>query len=165
MALQSTLRLEVRLKNRSSTDSAMDQDFCSVPHVNEQAEILEQMEEELKMIAPFCPDGEKAFERLLELLDKLLDVRSAADTALRPDQDSKDADLCHSAPHLLQLQRGLEKQKEENRMLRQELEEAEEENEKLLALKSMTESQAATLQRNMQSRHIQLEDQSEWKDT
>lgn len=139
----------------------MDQDFCSIPDLSDQADVLEMMFVEFNRIAPFCPDGEKTFERLLELLGKLLSARSAADADLHADQEEKEPDVCDHAPHLMQLQRQLEKYKEDNRLLNRLLHESEEDVVKQQAEKSMVREQAATLQKEMHSRHNELKDQSE----
>lgn len=144
----------------------MAQVFCSDPDMEQQqALILEQMEQEFQKIAPFCPDGEKAFERLLQLLDKLLSIRSAADACPEPEHGTDlDSDPGHEQHELmLRLQREVEEQKVQVRTLRQQLDEAEEENVKLLADKSDSEKQTASLQRHMHSIRNQLEDQSELK--
>jgi chromosome segregation ATPase len=140
----------------------MEQVFCSESVVIDQRLVLEQIEQELAAISPLCPDGEKTFERLLQLLDKLLTARNeAADKGC----DSSESDEDHQSDSLsqvvLQLRHQLEEAKAQIRKSHQQLAEAEDENQKLLNDHSEQSRLMQSLKRQFETLQHQCEDQSE----
>lgn len=140
----------------------MDQVFCSDPLLvaDDVRVLIEEIERELKAISLLCPNGEETFERLLQLFGLVIKLSSAEDAhTVSPVTDNDETNRLIQDGH--QLKREVEELKKLICLSRQQLDDAEEENLKLLSEKTKCEQVVRSLKRQIETQQQQNSEQSE----